>query len=46
MLKKYDIIFLMYIVSFYVSTQVFVEKITFYIACTKKTKNVMYVVVL
>jgi hypothetical protein len=39
MTKKIDIIFLVYIVTFYVCTQVFVEKITFCVVCTKKPKK-------
>jgi hypothetical protein len=38
MLKNSDIIFLVYTVTFYVRTQVFVE-ITFYVAWTEKTKK-------
>ena len=46
MLKKIDINFLVYIVTFYVRTQVFVEKQHFVWCVQKRQKNMLYVVVL
>jgi hypothetical protein len=46
MSKKIDINFLVYIVTFLVSAQVFMEKKYFMWRVQKRQKNVLYVVVL
>jgi hypothetical protein len=46
MLKNSNINFLVYIVAFYVSAQVFVEKQHFMWCVQKRQKNILYVVVL
>jgi hypothetical protein len=46
MLKNSDINLLVYIVTFYVSAQIFVEKQHFIWRVQKRQKNILYVVVL
>jgi hypothetical protein len=46
MSKKSDINLLVYIVTFYVSAQVFMEKQHFMWCVQKRQKNILYVVVL